>query len=140
MSEFISKSSTETIQIGFTIGKELKKGDIICLEGDLGSGKTTLTKGIASALGIQEEVTSPTYTLISEYYGTLPLYHMDLYRIDSIEEFEMLGAEDLLYGDGISIIEWSERILEYLPEERKVIRIHILENGSRSITYQENLP
>ena len=133
MTAFISKSFEETIHTGKEIGAKLQPGDIICMEGDLGAGKTSLTKGIALALDIQEEITSPTYTLISEYYGSYPLYHMDLYRIDSIEEFEMLGAEDLLFGKGISIIEWSERIEEYLPENKKIIRITIMPDLNRKI-------
>ena len=139
MSEFISYSFNETLKIGKQIGLSLKPGDIVCLEGDLGAGKTSLTKGIALALEIHENVTSPTYTLISEYTGTLPLYHMDLYRIDSVEEFEMLGAEDFLFGQGISIIEWSERILEYLPENRKTISIRIQEDGSRLIRTKDSI-
>ena len=84
-------------------------------------------------MGIKEDVTSPTYTIVSEYDGSLPLYHMDMYRIDGIEEFEMLGVDDLLFGRGVSLIEWSERIEEYLPDDCKSITIRILENGERKI-------
>lgn len=133
MFKILSKSFEDTINIGKQIGKVLIPGDIVCLEGDLGAGKTALTKGVALSLEIPDEVTSPTYTLISEYEGSCPLYHMDLYRIDSIEEFEMLGAEELLFGKGITLIEWSERIEEYLPEDKKIIKISILPNGDRQI-------
>ena len=133
MTELLSDSFENTLKIGEKIGRVLQAGDIICMEGDLGAGKTSMTKGIALALEIPDEITSPTYTLISEYEGKCPLYHMDLYRIDSMEEFEMLGAEDLLFGSGISIIEWSERIEEYLPEDKKIINISILEDGKRKI-------
>ena len=133
MTRIQSNSFEDTIRIGKQIGNVLKPGDIVCLEGDLGAGKTSLTKGVAISLDIPDEITSPTYTLISEYYGTCPLYHMDLYRIDSVEEFEMLGAEDLLFGRGISLIEWSERIEEYLPDDKKIIRITILPDGNRQI-------
>jgi len=131
--KFLSNSFEDTIHIGKQIGKVLRPGDIVCLEGDLGAGKTALSKGVAISLEISDEVTSPTYTLISEYQGICPLYHMDLYRIDSIEEFEMLGAEELLFGKGISLIEWSERIEDYLPEDKKIIKITILPDGSRQI-------
>jgi tRNA threonylcarbamoyladenosine biosynthesis protein TsaE len=133
LTTLISKSFEETINIGREIGAQLRPGNIVCLEGDLGAGKTSLTKGIALALDIPDEITSPTYTLISEYYGTCPLYHMDLYRIDGIEEFEMLGAEDLLFGRGISVIEWSERIEEYLPEDKKIIKVTIMPDLYRKI-------
>ena len=133
MTNFISNSFLETVEIGRKIGKTLQAGDIICLEGDLGAGKTSLTKGIAQSLNIEEEITSPTYTIISEYPGKYKLFHMDLYRIDSSEEFEMIGADEILFSDGISIIEWSERIEDYLPDEKKIINITIQENGSRKI-------
>jgi len=134
LTPLISKSFEQTIQIGKKIGKSLQKGDILCLEGDLGAGKTSLTKGIALSLDIPDEITSPTYTLISEYDGNCPLYHMDLYRIGNVEEFEMLGAEELLYGSGISVIEWSERIRESLPEDKKTVQISILPDGTRKIS------
>jgi len=129
-----SNSAEETINTGIEIGSKLKAGDIVALKGNLAAGKTTITKGIALSLGIEEEVTSPTYTLISEYEGKIPLYHMDMYRIESIEEFEMLGADDLLFGKGVSVIEWSERIEEYLPEDHIVIDIQRQDDGKRHIT------
>lgn len=127
-------TAEDTIQLGIDIGKKIKKGDIIALKGNLAAGKTTITKGIALALDIDDEITSPTYTLISEYPGKIPLYHMDMYRIDSIEEFEMLGVDELLFGNGVSVIEWSERIEEYLPEDHIVINIQRQKDGSRNIT------
>ncbi len=111
----------------------LKGGEIIAIEGPLGSGKTTLVKGIAKALEIEEEVTSPTYTLISEYEGRLPLHHMDLYRIGSVSEFEMLGASELMYDKGVSVIEWSDRVSSSLPEETLTVSIRITGNGEREI-------
>lgn len=129
-----SNSAEETIKLGTIIGKKLKAGNIVALRGNLAAGKTTITKGIAISLGIRDEITSPTYTLISEYEGKIPLYHMDMYRIDGIEEFEMLGVDEYLFGSGISIIEWSERIEEYLPEDHIVIDIQRQDDGTRNIT------
>lgn len=126
----------ETIKLGIEIGKKLHPGDIIALKGNLAAGKTTITKGIAISLEIEDEITSPTYTLISEYSGMMPLYHMDMYRIENSEEFEMLGADELLYGSGVSVIEWSERIEDYLPKNHIAIDIQRQENDSRIITIE----
>lgn len=118
-----SLTPQETLNIGKRVGNSVKPGDIIALKGDLGAGKTVITKGIALALDINEDVTSPTYNIVCEYSGRIPLYHMDLYRIEGSEEFEMLGVDDLLFGNGVSVIEWSERIEDYLPEDHIVIDI-----------------
>ena len=104
------------------------------MQGTLAAGKTTITKGIAKALQIEETVTSPTFTLISEYEGTMPLYHMDVYRLDSTEDFINLGTEDLMYGNGISVIEWSEKIMETLPKRTIILKLEPIENNSRKIT------
>ena len=132
----ITQTASDTIKLGSEIGKKLKAGDIIALKGNLAAGKTTITKGIAMSLDIENEITSPTYTLISEYEGKLPLYHMDMYRIDSVEEFELLGVDEMLFGTGVSVIEWSERVEEYLPEDHIIINIQRQENGSREITIE----
>ncbi|MDA3957030.1 tRNA (adenosine(37)-N6)-threonylcarbamoyltransferase complex ATPase subunit type 1 TsaE [Oceanispirochaeta sp.] len=133
MTELLSSSYEETLQWGEKIGLTLVPGDIVALKGDLGAGKTSITKGIAKSIGIKDVITSPTYTIVYEYEGKIPLYHMDMYRISGIEEFEMLGVDDLLFGKGITLIEWSERIQEYLPEKGKSISIKIIENGMRKI-------
>ena len=133
MLTFITKSPEETIELGFKIGKLLKKGDIIAMQGTLAAGKTTITKGIAQALDISDTITSPTFCLISEYYGKMPLYHMDVYRLDGNEDFENLGTDDMLYGDGVSIIEWSEKIMSELPKKTIILRITPNEDGSRTI-------
>ena len=104
------------------------------MQGTLAAGKTTITKGIASALGITETVTSPTFTLISEYEGKMPLYHMDVYRLDSTEDFINLGTDDMIYGKGISVIEWSEKIMEELPPSSIIIKLETCEDGSRNIS------
>lgn len=136
-----SKSSEETIEIGKKIGSLLKKGDILAMQGTLAAGKTTITKGIAESLGVTEVITSPTFCLISEYEGKMPLYHFDVYRLEGPADFINLGSEDMLYGDGVSIIEWSEKIMEELPSSTIIIRLEPdSEQGtSRTITI-ENWP
>ena len=104
------------------------------MSGPLGSGKSVMTRGIARGLGIEDNITSPTFTLICEYYGKIPLYHMDLYRISDSDEFEMIGGRDLIYSNGISVIEWAEKIQEYLPEKMIHINISIEKDNTRRIT------
>lgn len=142
MQTLFTGSADETVRLGYHIGLQLKAGDIITLHGSLGCGKTTIVKGIAKALAIDEEITSPSFTLISEYEGELPLYHMDLYRIDSVEEFELLGAEELLYGRGVVLIEWGEKIESLLPDKHISISFRIKPDGRRAIEiegFQEEL-
>ena len=112
----------------------MKKGDVVALDGTLAAGKTYFTKGIALGLKIQEEITSPTFTVISEYSGRLPLYHMDIYRLAGEEDFLNIGAEDMLYGNGVCVIEWSEKIREILPKNTISVKISINSNNSRSIS------
>ena len=133
MLTFITHSAEETISLGYKIGQKLKKGDIIAMQGTLAAGKTTITKGIAQALEITDTITSPTFCLISEYYGKMPLYHMDVYRLDGAEDFINLGTDDMLYGDGVSIIEWSEKIMSELPKRTIILKITPEEDGSRKI-------
>ena len=103
------------------------------MQGTLAAGKTTITKGIAQALDISEEITSPTFCLISEYYGKMPLYHMDVYRLDGTEDFINLGVDGMLYGDGVCIIEWSEKIMDELPKNTIILRILPQDDNSRKI-------
>lgn len=133
MLTFFTHSADETTALGYKIGKKLKKGDIIAMQGTLAAGKTTITKGIAQALDISEEITSPTFCLISEYYGRMPLYHMDVYRLDGTEDFINLGVDDMLYGDGVCIIEWSEKIMDELPKNTIILRIFPQDDNSRKI-------
>jgi tRNA threonylcarbamoyladenosine biosynthesis protein TsaE len=110
-----TKSAEETINLGERIGSALEGGSVIALSGNLAAGKTTLAKGIARGAGVEEELTSPTFTLISEYSGRMPLYHIDMYRLNGPTEFQNIGAEEMLYGSGICIIEWSDKIESLLP-------------------------
>jgi ATPase, YjeE family len=132
--EFVTHSEEETVLLGKKLGEKLKKGDVVALDGTLAAGKTYFTKGIALGLKIQEEITSPTFTVISEYSGRLPLYHMDIYRLAGEEDFLNIGAEDMLYGNGVCVIEWSEKIREILPKNTISVKISINSNNSRSIS------
>ncbi|MDE6737119.1 MAG: tRNA (adenosine(37)-N6)-threonylcarbamoyltransferase complex ATPase subunit type 1 TsaE [Treponemataceae bacterium] len=136
---FSPQTEAETIALGRNIGAKLHGGDIIALQGTLGAGKTTITKGIAQALGVQETITSPTFCLISEYEGTMPLYHMDVYRLEGSDDFVNLGAEDMLYGRGVTLIEWSEKIMDELPQKTIILRLTPNDDGSRTVTL-ENWP
>lgn len=132
----ISSSAQETSDIGYSLGKACIAGSVVSLRGSLGAGKTVLAKGIARALNITEAIVSPTFTLIQEYEGLLPLYHMDLYRISGPDEFEMIGGEEMLYGNGVTLIEWSEKIQEMLPDGTIYVDISIMPDGKREITIQ----
>lgn len=115
----------DTFKLGEIIGQNIEAGQVLCLLGDLGTGKTVFTQGFAKGLGITEPVNSPTFTIVQEYEsGRLPLYHFDVYRIEDIEEMYEIGYEDYFYGQGICLIEWSNLIEELLPEERIVITIN----------------
>lgn len=130
---FHTQNEEETIALGYKIGLLLKKGDVIAMQGTLAAGKTTITKGIAKALDISDTITSPTFCLISEYSGKMPLYHMDVYRLDGEEEFVNLGTDDMIYGDGVSIIEWSEKIMGQLPKKTIILKLTPQDDGSRII-------
>ncbi|HHW00143.1 MAG TPA: tRNA (adenosine(37)-N6)-threonylcarbamoyltransferase complex ATPase subunit type 1 TsaE [Clostridiaceae bacterium] len=122
-------SVDQTIEAGRLLGSILQKGDVICLEGALGTGKTAFTSGIAKALGIDGYIKSPTFTIVNEYKGKLPLYHFDVYRIsDSSEMFEV-GFEEYLYGNGVVVIEWANMIKDILPEE--YIRVDICKDREK---------
>lgn len=120
---FNVKNIEETTRLGFNIGKLLKSGDIVCLTGDLGTGKTHITKGIAKGLDIDEHITSPTFTIVNEYDSDrLKLYHFDVYRVSDPDEIYAIGFDDYIFSDGVSIIEWANYIEEILPDEY----LHIL--------------
>lgn len=127
-------NAEETESLGIRIGNSLKKGDVISLRGSLGAGKTVLAKGIAKALDIKEAIVSPTFTLVQEYDGSLKMYHLDLYRLSGEDEFESMGGEEFLYPDGVTLVEWSEKIESMLPDDTIFINIDINEDESRTIT------
>jgi len=123
----------ETEAIACKLAAMLKPGDVICLSGDLGAGKTTFTKALGKALGVAEDITSPTFSLIQEYQGDLPLYHFDVYRLLKPSEFRDLGAEEYFDGDGVCVIEWANLVREYLPERHIWIEIKWLDPKRREI-------
>lgn len=134
----ISESVRQTLDIGRAIARNLKKGDIVCLSGQLGSGKTVLAKGIAWGLGINpKDVSSPTFILIRQYHqGSLPLYHFDFYRLKSPQDVLGLGYEEYFYADGVSVIEWPDKLKYLLPEESLDIKLSIKGLRKRLIEFK----
>jgi len=138
---FHTSSAEETQDLGKRLGSFLKKGDVIALQGPLAAGKTTLTKGIALSLNVKDTITSPTFCLISEYEGKMPLYHFDVYRLQGSDDFANLGAEDMIYGDGVCLIEWSEKIMDELPKKTIIIKLQVSEDNPNARDIQiENWP
>jgi tRNA threonylcarbamoyladenosine biosynthesis protein TsaE len=133
-----SGSAQDTLNFGRRLAARLGPGSVVALRGVLGAGKTTLVKGIARGLGIKEEITSPTFTIISIYESTPPLNHVDLYRLDREGELEDLGLEELLYGSGITVIEWPEKAASMLPDSTIFIDIVLREDGTREINTTRN--
>lgn len=130
----ISESAGRTQEIGRELGKRLRKGTVVSLRGSLGAGKTVLAKGIAEALGISEAIVSPTFTIVQEYDGErMRMYHLDLYRLSGEDEFESMGGEEFLSPDGVTLIEWSEKIEDMLPEDTIYIELTINDDLSREI-------
>ena len=133
--EKISNSPEETYALGKLLGGQAKPGQVYCLDGDLGVGKTIFTQGFAAGLGIDEPVNSPTFTIVQQYEeGRLPLYHFDVYRIGDVEEMDEIGYEDCFYGEGVCLIEWSTLIQEILPED--AIHITIEKNLEKGFDYR----
>ena len=132
---FESNSEKNTFDLGFQIGEKARPGDVYTLVGDLGVGKTVFTKGLAKGLGIEEPVSSPTFTIVQIYEeGRMPLYHFDVYRIGDIEEMEEVGFDDYVMGEGVSLIEWADLIREILPDKRTEILIE--KNLERGFDYR----
>ncbi len=130
---FTCTTEQETKALGRKIGKALTSGSLVSLRGPLGAGKTVIAKGIAQSLDITEAIVSPTFTLVQEYEGKLELHHLDLYRIEGEEEFDGIGGEELLYEEGVTLIEWSEKIDTLLPSHTIYITITLGENQERYI-------
>jgi len=122
--QIVTRAPAETVRVGELLGQLLGPGDVVCLIGDLGAGKTNLAQGLARGLGITDQVTSPTFTLINEYHGRLRLFHMDLYRLEGAEDLADLGYEEYIDGDGVTVVEWADRAMEALPLERLDIKLY----------------
>ena len=133
---YTTESVSETEKLGAEIGRAAKPGDVIALFGELGTGKTAITRGIACGLGITEDITSPTFSLMEIHEGDITLYHFDLYRIEDDSEFNNLCFEEYWENDGVSVIEWAERALSRLPEERININIEYIDSNCRRITVE----
>ncbi|HIE17175.1 MAG TPA: tRNA (adenosine(37)-N6)-threonylcarbamoyltransferase complex ATPase subunit type 1 TsaE [Dehalococcoidia bacterium] len=131
-----SRSPEQTQLLGKHLGELAQVGDIFLLIGHLGSGKTCLTQGIAWGLGIEEYAFSPSFVIVREHYGRLPLYHIDFYRLDRIEEIMDLGLDEYLYGDGVCVIEWADKGIALLPRENLTIRLSYISDTERSIRLQ----
>ena len=135
MIRFESYKEEDTFNIGKDIASKVKPGDIVCLDGDLGVGKTVFTKGFAIGLEIEECITSPTFTIVQEYdEGKFPLYHFDVYRISDSEEMYEIGFEEYINGDGVSLIEWATMIEDILPKE--IIKVRISKDLDKGVDYR----
>jgi tRNA threonylcarbamoyladenosine biosynthesis protein TsaE len=130
-----TNTEEETLALGKKIAQSAKNGDIFCLDGDLGVGKTVFTKGFALGLGIDEHITSPTFTIVNEYKGKFPFYHFDVYRIGDPDEMYDIGYEEYFFGDGVCLVEWAELIEELIPET--AIHITIEKNLEKGIDYRK---
>jgi len=132
--KIVTRSETETIELAENLESEKFPNMIICLEGDLGSGKTMFTKGVALALGIDEVITSPTFNIIKEYIGELPLFHMDLYKLENYSNIDEI--EEYFSKDGVVVIEWADMIKDSLPEERLDIIIRVIDENTRTFIFR----
>ncbi|MMZ53225.1 tRNA threonylcarbamoyladenosine biosynthesis protein TsaE [Aneurinibacillus migulanus] len=130
---FHTRSMQETQELAESVGRLVEPGDVFTLTGDLGAGKTTFTQGLARGMDISGVVNSPTFTIIKEYMGRLPLYHMDVYRME--DELEDLGFDEYFYGDGVTVVEWPQMIAEQLPAERCEIAITRGEGDERTLIF-----
>lgn len=131
-----SNSSEQTYELGKSLGQQAKPGQIYCLDGDLGTGKTVLAQGFAAGLGISEAVSSPTFTIVQVYEeGRLPLYHFDVYRIEDVDEMSEIGCEEYFFGQGVCLVEWSSQIEELIPED--AIKIELEKDLTKGFDYRK---
>ena len=133
--QIISRSPEETRAIGRIVGERASSGDVVLLTGELGTGKTCLTQGILNGLGSDDLARSPTFVLISEHRGRMPLYHMDLYRIGTIEQAELLGIEEYVEGDGLTVVEWADNVPGIFPDDALHIELEMLSECERRLSF-----
>ena len=131
--DFISHSEAQTRRLGARLAAFLNPGDVLALIGDLGTGKTRWVQGVCQGLGVIDPVISPTFTLVNEYQGRCPVYHIDLYRLANSAEIVTLGLEDYLYGPGVSLIEWADRAKNFLPADYLTVELYHLEETKRRV-------
>ncbi len=129
-------SEAETQSLGEQFASCLEPGDIVALVGDLGAGKTAFVKGLARGLGVEQSVTSPTFALVNEYQGRLPVYHFDVYRLDDPSQLEDIGYEEYFFGEGVALIEWANMIPDYLPADIFTVTLAKTGEGERTISFQ----
>ena len=134
MAVFVSESAEQTLSFGEKYSKTLNAGDVVILNGEMGAGKTVFAKGVAKGLGIDDEILSPTYAYMNDYYGKL--YHFDCYRLSCGEQAEALGLTDYFYADGVCLVEWAENIKSVLPEKVKTVTIRKINENGREIIYE----
>jgi len=134
--KFVSNSLSTTLEVGKLLGSLCEPGDVVCLGGELGSGKTTLAQAIAEGAGVDEReyVNSPTFAVLHEYHGRVPIYHMDFYRLGSSEDVIGLGLEEYLCGDGLALIEWFERAVDVIPESSLIVNLSFVSDTSREMS------
>ncbi len=133
-----TKNDAETLAAGERFAHTLKAGDVVALDGDLGAGKTVFARGIAKGLGIMDVIVSPTFTILREYEGSMPLYHFDVYRIGDADELFDIGFSEYLDGDGISVVEWAEKVPGLLPARSVYVRIEKTGNNTREIIIKKD--
>lgn len=138
--KIITTSQTQTQRLGNKLARKLHRGSLVALCGSLGSGKTTMIKGICRGLGIKELVRSPCFIIMTQYQGKLPIYHFDLYRLKNSDELFTIGYEEYFYGDGICLVEWAEKAGNFLPDERIEVYLKIISESERQIEINEVKP
>ena len=139
--KYITKLREETIKLGERLARKLKPGSVVALIGELGSGKTTLVKGIAMGLGVKNSryVNSPSFVIIKEYKGKIPLYHFDVFRLDSLNEADALSFEEYFYGDGICAVEWADKIRNLLPKRYIEVKFKIIKGNKREVKIKHQI-
>ncbi|MCX8126845.1 MAG: tRNA (adenosine(37)-N6)-threonylcarbamoyltransferase complex ATPase subunit type 1 TsaE [Dehalococcoidia bacterium] len=138
MEQLVTYSPEQTQELGKVLGRLAQGGDVFLLIGNLGAGKTCLTQGIAWGLGVTDYVMSPSFVIVREYRGRLPMYHMDFYRLENIGEIADLGLDEYFYGGGVSVVEWADRAVSLLPEENLTIVMEYIGVNERKFSFQAN--
>ncbi len=133
MEMFVSKSEIETVKHAKEFASQLHPGSFVALYGDLGAGKTQFVKGVCQAFGVKEIVNSPTFTIVNEYHGTLPVFHIDLYRIKDVDEIIGIGFDEFIESEGICLVEWAEKLDGIVPKERYDVKMSVVDDSTREI-------